>query len=178
MGRGTFNEVQNFALYTGQFIDLLPFTFHFQLLKFESCAILNSYTKGATTTRIIRKKPRPLPSNQSRNPLKSLAHPTGFEPVTSAFGARCLSAKYLNLLQRMHTNQHERIRNNTALSGNNPEAFRTQTDVFGDLLLIAWVMLTEFVTQPASSAFQDIECSRAPRVVHLFDPSRAPSAAS
>jgi hypothetical protein len=51
-----------------------------------------------------------------------LAHPTGFEPVTSAFGARCLSAKYLKLLQRMLANQHERFRNITALSGNNPEA--------------------------------------------------------
>jgi hypothetical protein len=50
-----------------------------------------------------------------------VAHPTGFEPVTSAFGARCLSAKYLNLLERMFTNQHERIRNTTVLSGNNPE---------------------------------------------------------
>jgi hypothetical protein len=42
MGRGTFTEVQNFAFYPGQFIDLLAFTFHFQLSKFECCAILNS----------------------------------------------------------------------------------------------------------------------------------------
>jgi hypothetical protein len=50
-----------------------------------------------------------------------LANPTGFEPVTYAFGARCLSAKYLNLLRRVLTNQHERITSTTALSGNNPE---------------------------------------------------------
>jgi hypothetical protein len=51
-----------------------------------------------------------------------VAHPTGFEPVTSAFGAKCLLAKSLNLLQRMPTNHHERIGNTTPLSGNNPEA--------------------------------------------------------
>jgi hypothetical protein len=105
-----------------------------------------------------------------------VAHPTGFEPVTSAFGARCLSAKYLNLLQRMLTNQHERIRNTTVLSGNNPEAFRTRTDVFSHVLLMAWGVMTEFVTQPASSAFQDVECSQVPRVGHLIDPSMASNA--
>ena len=51
----------------------------------------------------------------------NLAHPTGFEPVTSAFGAKCLSAKYLNLLKRMLTKHHERIRNITALSGHYPD---------------------------------------------------------
>jgi hypothetical protein len=53
--------------------------------------------------------------------LKLLAHPTGFEPVTSAFGAWCLLAKSLNLLAPNPSNHHERIGNTTPLSGNNPE---------------------------------------------------------
>jgi hypothetical protein len=52
----------------------------------------------------------------------AVAHPTGFEPVTSAFGARCLLAKSLNLLAPNPSNHHERIGNTTPLSGNNPEA--------------------------------------------------------
>ena len=41
--------------------------------------------------------------------------------MTSAFGAKCLLVKYLNLLARTLTKHHERIGNITALSGNNPE---------------------------------------------------------
>jgi hypothetical protein len=86
-----------------------------------------------------------MPSELSCNPLKSLAHPTGFEPVTSAFGARCLSAKYLKILARNPTNQRERIGNTTALSGNNPEAIGAGTDSFSDLsLVIRIVMPIEF----------------------------------
>jgi hypothetical protein len=73
--------------------------------------------------------------------LKRLAHPTGFEPVTSAFGASCLSAKYLKLLQRMLTNQHERIRNITVLSGNNPEAVGAGSISFCSILLIVWILV-------------------------------------
>jgi hypothetical protein len=53
-----------------------------------------------------------------------MAHPTGFEPVTSAFGARCLAPKHLILLQQMRKNQHEHIENIIALSGNNPESIK------------------------------------------------------
>jgi hypothetical protein len=60
--------------------------------------------------------------------------------VTSAFGEWFLLAKYLNLLQRMLTNQHERIRNITALSGHNPEAVGAGTDSFSDLPLVIWIM--------------------------------------
>jgi hypothetical protein len=54
--------------------------------------------------------------------LKSLAHPTGFEPVTSAFGARCILVKGLKNIAPNSVNQQERIKNITPLSGNNPEA--------------------------------------------------------
>jgi len=85
------------------------------------------------------KPQRPSKRQPDKNLIfaRRMAHPTGFEPVTSAFGARHLSAKYLNLLQRMLINQHERIGNITELSGNNPEAFRTRTDFFGDVFLTA-----------------------------------------
>jgi hypothetical protein len=53
-----------------------------------------------------------------------MAHPTGFEPVTSAFGARCVLVKGLKNIAPNTENQQERIKNITALSGNNPEEVR------------------------------------------------------
>jgi hypothetical protein len=55
--------------------------------------------------------------------MMNLAHPTGFEPVTSAFGARYLLSKSLNLLAPNPSNPHEHIGNTTPLSGNNPETW-------------------------------------------------------
>ena len=70
-----------------------------------------------------------------------MAHPTGFEPVTSAFGARHLSAKSLYLLARTHTKHHERIGNITALSGNNPEAIWTCAYCFRNFILMIRVVM-------------------------------------
>jgi hypothetical protein len=61
--------------------------------------------------------------------------------VTSAFGARRLTVKYLNLLQRMPTKRHERIGNATALSGNNPEAIGARVDYFSDLHLVIRIVM-------------------------------------
>jgi hypothetical protein len=37
--------------------------------------------------------------------------------------------------------QHERIRNITVLSGNNPDAIGTRTDSFSDLPLVIWIVM-------------------------------------
>ena len=47
----------------------------FQLLDFQTCAILRTETSGATTTRIIRKLPRPLPTAPSCNPFEIIGAP-------------------------------------------------------------------------------------------------------
>jgi hypothetical protein len=85
-----------------------------------------------------------------------MAHPTGFEPVTSAFGARCLSAKYLILLAPNPSNPHEHIGNTTALSGNNPEAFRTRTDCFGDLFLVVRIVMSIVLQQCQNTRRQEV----------------------
>ena len=71
-----------------------------------------------------------------------MAHPTGFEPVTSAFGARRLLAKSLNLLAPKPTKHHERIGNITALSGNNPEAIWTCANGLRNFILMIRVVMT------------------------------------
>ena len=38
-----------------------------------------------------------------------VAHPTGFEPVTSAFGERCLPPKSLKNIDWMHPNEAESV---------------------------------------------------------------------
>jgi hypothetical protein len=71
-----------------------------------------------------------------RMDLEKMAHPTGFEPVISALGASCLSAKYLKNIARNLTKQPERIGNATALPESNPDAIRARNDVFSDLPLV------------------------------------------
>ena len=85
--------VCDFSLHEEDFSEPPTFIAHFQLPILIACAVLSAETMGSPEPELSGHNPDHCPRIGNvtyvlRMDLKSLARPTGFQPVTAAFGAR------------------------------------------------------------------------------------------